>query len=136
MPNAVQLVRSLRAAGHTMSVLTSCGNSAGMSQARMRNLDAVFGADAFQTVNILKLGASKFEYLNFATRNRNPAKLVFVEDNFEHARSGIVNGITSYCMRRSHNRKDEAENPDSAVLWIDDFRPLLDRYAPQVRAIS
>lgn len=136
MPNAVELVYRLRFLGHTMSVVTSCGDSAAMRRARMQNLDAVFGAEAFQAVSILGLGASKFEYLSFASRSRNPAKLVFVEDNFEHARSGIVNGITSYCLRRSHNRQEEANNPDSAVIWIDDLRSLFDRYAPQVRAIS
>lgn len=48
-----------------------------------------------------------------------------IEDNFQHAQAGVLSGIKSYCLRRSHNRRCEIENPTSDVIWIDDLREIL-----------
>ena len=118
MAGAVDFVSSLLADGHTASVVTCCGSSAAVKQARQKNLDAVFGADAFEQVIILDIGEGKFESLQMLNR---PGHVVFVEDNFTHARSGAILGMDAYCLRRSHNRSEESEHPDTKVVWIDDL---------------
>ena len=51
-----------------------------------------------------------------------------MDDNYAHAKSGAMVGVTSYCTRRSHNRQQEADNPMSDVLWIDDIREIAQRH--------
>ena len=48
--------------------------------------------------------------------------------------AGAVNGITSYCLRRSHNRTEEANNPDTAVIWIDNLTEIRRRHLTQKEA--
>ena len=131
-PGARELVWDLRDASHTISVLTACGENRDVRRARINNLIEALkgprdnpydgtGFDAIDQIDFLPLGASKFTYLYEFTRDRDPGDVVFVEDNFEHAKSGVANGIRSYCLRQSHNRQQEAENPATQVIWIDDL---------------
>lgn len=131
--HANDVVWSLLDAGHTISVLTACGDSAAVRRAREKNLWDWFAyltfvwdgyVSPFSTIDFLPLGASKFEHLYNASRSNGD--LVYVEDSFRHAQSGVVNGIKTYCLRRSHNRRDEVENPESGVIWIDDIRGVLE----------
>lgn len=129
IPGARDTVWRLNDAGHTCSVLTACGDAFQVRQARYHNLSVVFNKThmggeerAFTKIIILPLGSSKFDYLFRFTSNYDPRKVVFVEDNFEHAKSGVTNGITSYCIRKRHNRIDEAAfAASSTVRWIDDI---------------
>ena len=136
LPHARDVVWALRDAGHTISVLTACGDGRNTQVKRLLNLLEHFGGNlmlditsdghdrlkGFASVTFLPLGASKFDHLYSASRSN--AVLIFIEDNFKHAQSGVVNGIKSYCLRRSHNRRCEAENPDSGVIWIDSLLDL------------
>jgi hypothetical protein len=38
-----------------------------------------------------------------------------------HAKAGMANGIKSYCLRRTHNYEDEANDIGSGVIWIGDL---------------
>lgn len=122
-PGATRFLDGLLHAGHSASVLTSCGSNRATAQARVKNLDLAFGRDAFTEIDVLPLGQSKFEHLQRMARGGGD--LVFVDDNFTHAQSGAVCGIRSYCLRRSHNRADEAANPGTSVMWLDDLHQLL-----------
>jgi len=126
-PGAREFVSRLRRAGHTCSVLTACGTATYIRSIRYQHLMTCFDQNnpndlcslPFTDIHFLPLGASKFEHLYKASQMSGD--LVFVEDNFTHARSGVTNGIKSYCLRRSHNRRCEAENPTSEVIWVDDL---------------
>lgn len=127
---AREMVWSLRDAGHTASVLTACGDFREIKEARRMNLHAVFDRDgegAFNQTTFLPLGESKFNALWQFTRNRNPDDVRFVEDNFEHAKAGVANGIKTYCLRRTHNWIDEANDTGSRVIWITRLRHLQSR---------
>lgn len=131
MPEAYETLWALHDAGHTIEILTACGDACATRQARQANLDRVFqrdGALPYSRVTCLPLGESKFDFLWNATRNRDPRKVAFVDDNYAHAKSGAMVGVTSYCTRRSHNRQQEADNPMSDVLWIDDIREIAQRH--------
>lgn len=130
MPGAQDTLWSLHDAGHTIDILTACGDACATRQARQGNLDRLFRRDdllPYRTVTCLPLGESKFDHLWNVTRNREPASVVFVEDNYAHAKSGASIGITSYCMRRSHNRVDEAVC-EAGVIWIDSLREVAERH--------
>lgn len=133
--HARDVVWGLQDEGHRASVLTACGTDRAVTLARYWNLMEAFDTDALEHdpfdsplnrwcsgISFLPLGASKFDYLCRVRRSR--PDLVFIEDNFAHAQSGVACGIKSYCLRRSHNRAEEAANPDSAVIWIDDLREV------------
>lgn len=127
---AAYAVWSLRDAGHTMSVVTSCGESLELKQARRANIHRVFdrnGEGAFNRLTILPLGASKFDVLQSYARSHDTTTLRFVEDNFENAKAGIANGIISYCLRRPHNWVDEANDTGSGVFWITNLLHLQSR---------
>lgn len=125
---AVEFVQGIRAAGHTASVLTCCGSARKTAQARVANLVRVFGSDAFRAVTVLDLGEKKFDALNRAASARE-TDLVFIEDNFMHAQSGVVCGIPSFCLRRSHNRRLEELNYGTKVIWVDDLHEILSHLA-------
>lgn len=133
MVGARDVVWSLRDAGHTISVLTACGDTAAVRLARASNLAAAFCYTdlpvlyhyPFRGYDFVPLGESKFNKLfSYSHDIRLGCDLVFIEDSFAHAQSGVVCGIKTYCLRRSHNRRDEEANPDSAVIWIDDLREV------------
>ena len=131
MPEAYETLWALHDAGHTIEILTACGDACATRQARQANLDRVFqrdGALPYSRVTCLPLGESKFDFLWNATRNRDPRKVAFVDDNYAHAKSGAMVGVTSYCTRRLYNRQQEADNPMSDVLWIDDIREIAQRH--------
>ena len=120
--HAKQVIWSLHDAGHATTLLTACGDAPSQKRDRIENLADQFkrlDALPYESVHILPLGASKFEFLYAASRQHT--HLTLVEDNFTHAQSGVVNGIKSYCLRRSHNRAEERENPASGVIWIDNL---------------
>ncbi len=120
---AFETIWRLNNAGHTCGVLSACGKNYTVGKNRFYNLAFFFNHHnqrAFSEISLLPLGASKFDWLYKFTRKRDPQSIVFVEDNFEHAKSGVANGITSYCLRRGHNRDDEtAHAASSTVRWID-----------------
>lgn len=131
MPGAYDVLWALHDAGHVIDILTACGDGAVTRIARQTNLDRVFDRDGrvpYQVMTCVPLGASKSEkLLNYALSSKR-GSLRFVEDNWEHARAGTTLGIESYCLRRSHNRQQEADNPMSDVLWIDDIREIAQRH--------
>lgn len=135
-PGAAGLLWLLNKTGHTIDILTSCGDGHRVQSMRLRHLARSLGMDyrvgeyhlPYDQVTMLPLGASKFNFLYDFTRNRDASDIVFVEDNFEHAKSGVANGIKSYCLRRSHNRAQEAENPGTGVIWIDAISELAALY--------
>lgn len=126
---AVDLLWKLKLAGHTMDVLTCCGTTHGIRYRRSMNLMEHFARPAefevrepYSDVQILDLGASKFEALREYSRMYDD--VIFVDDSFRHAQSGAVCGIKSYCLRRSHNRQEEIHHPDTTVIWIDDLQEI------------
>lgn len=130
---AKEVVWTLKGAGHGVSLVSACGTEFDVRKSRMTNLFGEFSKPkiggyyhAFEPVHLLSLGSSKFDYLYNFTRNHYPGEVVFVEDNYTHARAGVANGIKSYCLRRSHNRGEEAANPGSGVIWIEDIRQVLE----------
>lgn len=129
-PGAVDVVWALRDAGHTMSVMTCCGTSNAVKQARVANLNAMFTRDGllpFTDYKILDMGDSKFKALYEMTQIWGSGKLCFVEDNFNQAKAGVVNGIRSYCIRRTHNWDDEATDTESEVIWVNGLEDVLER---------
>lgn len=125
--NAKSTIWRLKDAGHTCSVLTACGDHRSVRMARLSNLRYFnrprMGGEsfAFDRVDFLPLGSSKFDWLYAYTRNRDPSTIAFVEDNFAHAQSGLANGIRSYCIRKRHNRRDYMSKEVSSVIWINDI---------------
>lgn len=45
-----------------------------------------------------------------------------------HGTASGVLGIESYCLRRSHNRAEEAADGGSGVIWIDDIGEVATRH--------
>jgi len=140
MPGMKEALWCLHDAGHDISVLTCCGDSPRRCRDRIGNLYRAFGRFPDKSsyymetpwrsedVVILPLGASKLESLREAKTWRGDP--VFIEDRFVYAREGVSLGIETICLRRGHNRKDEAASAGSGVIWADDLLPLLNHYAP------
>lgn len=131
---AVDLLWALKDGGHSIEVLTCCGTQRSVRYERAMNLMYRFGRpndgdvlEPYDEITVLDLGESKFETLYKISQKRGD--VVFVEDNFSHAQSGAMCGFTSYCLRRSHNRQLESDHVGTAVIWIDDFALLHERYA-------
>lgn len=127
MPGAYEAVWRLRDKGATIHVLTSCGEH--KQRDRASNLNLAFGrngSNPFSSLHCLPLGEPKLAALLDMKDDLAPdpyARFVFVEDRFENADSATFQGILSYCLRRSHNRKDEDAH-FTDVHWIDNLNEV------------
>lgn len=121
--NARETVLTLKQAGHMCSVLTACGDDAQTAQARFHNLhmcfDQRFTKHTFASIKCIPLGASKFDHLRRYSAVKD--SVVFVEDSYKNALDGVAVGLKTYCIRKRHNRQDEAKDNLSGVIWIDDI---------------
>ena len=136
-PGAKRLAWDLAKAGHRLTVLSACGEERRIRYGRHHNLHMEFTPPQysqpllpFENVTLLPLGESKFDHL-YALSRDTTTPLVLIEDNFAHAKSGVVNGITSYCIRMRHNRDDERMNPGTQVIWIDGLSEIARLYLGQ-----
>ena len=103
---AVEAVAALREAGATLHVVTSaCRGKAAIAR-RIANLEAVFGADAFDEVVILPLGSDKRDALS-----RFPAGSWWIEDNPRNAAVGAEVGLRALLMPACHNGEAFASPP-------------------------
>lgn len=123
MPNAYETIWRLRDRGGMIHVLTSCGNDPARRDARFWNLSTAFdraGISPFHTLTCLALGQSKAETLfKMVEGLERTIPFTFVEDSFDQAESAAGEGIETLCIRRNHNRAQEAANPDCYTKWID-----------------
>ena len=127
IPGAKEKVWDLNAKGHSCHVLSSCGDDNRVTTSRRHNLFMHFnrvrmgGEDfAFKRITTLPLGGNKLTEL----RKWPAANTVFVEDNFQNALSGALLLMKTYCIRKPHNRADEAADAASGVIWIDDINEV------------
>lgn len=125
---AVQAVRELSALG-SLRVLSSCGDRPAVRVMRAKNLWAQFSIPSDQ-ITCLPLGQSKFDFMWETTRNRDPRKVVLIEDSFDQAQAGVAHGARTYCIRRPWNRQEEASNPDTSVIWVDRLREIVLAFHP------
>lgn len=137
MPGMKNAVWALHDAGHSISVLTCCGDGMRRRRDRIGNLYRAFGRfpdrSSFnmetpwqpEVVITLPLGASKKEALAGMRRDA-----ILIEDNYYHAWDAASLGMDAICLRRTHNRKEEEVSVGSGVVWVDDLLPLLNHYAP------
>lgn len=119
---ARETVWRLREEGHTCAVLSACGDDRKVVDARYHNVHMRFDTKfsrAFDRISCLPLGASKHQWL--AREGKRGIPVVLVEDNFQHALSGVTAGIKTYCVRKPHNRLDERGNSGSGVIWINNI---------------
>lgn len=142
MPGMKQAVWGLYDAGHRISVLTCCGDGVTRRSRRVSNLYRAFarpGASMFRdepwgdpkNIHTLPLGASKYDVLMRMKAEAGFAEtLIFIEDSYAHALSGVAAGIETYCLRRCHNRSDEEGSLGSGVIWLDDMLSVLNHFAP------
>lgn len=118
--------------GYTIDILTACGDLATTRLLRQDNLDRLFSIGAigkirpFDEIKFLPLGASKGSVLVNYAMSMPIEDLVLVEDNYQHAAAGARVGIRSFCLRRNHNRANQAQGEGSGVIWIDNLSELLD----------
>lgn len=87
----------LRAAGWSVSVLTSATGTPDRALKRAENLERLYGADTFSDIVCIPVGASKAEHLA-----RMPAG-VWVEDNAKNAVMGAESGHAALLMPTFHN---------------------------------
>ena len=137
MPGMKQALWGLHDAGHTISVLTCCGDEPDVRLNRGLNLYQRFSRDRSDlpwigqdSVITLPLGASKRESLRRLCATHGASNLVLIEDNYYHARDAADLGIEAICLRRNHNRKEEYMGENRGVIWAYDLLPLMNHYAP------
>lgn len=121
MDGAIDAVAKLHAAGHRMTVLTSCSADPVAVRRRKQNLRQVFGV-MLNRVVCLDLGESKAGWLEVLNGG------IWIEDNYKNAMMGLKAGHKTFMMRRRHNRDDEKDT-DSRIVWIDDWRPIISLFS-------
>lgn len=120
-PDAIEAVRTLKASGHRLTVLTSCSDDPMVIARRTANLRDQFG-DVFNRVVCLGLGQSKRDWLDVLRTG------VWIEDNYKNAMMGHEAGNKTFVMRRRHNREDE-RNSHRDLVWVDDWRPIISLFS-------
>ena len=120
-PHALRGIEHLVAAGHQLSVVTSCHDSVGVSQNRKDNLHHHFG-NVFDRITCLALSESKASTLT------NMRRGIWVEDNYANATHGLDAGHDAFMVRRRHNAAME-QYSTTEITWMTDWSPLITRAA-------
>lgn len=123
IPGAVEGVRELKSMGLTLRVITSCSADPAVRQRRIRNLDDVFGADAFDDIICLDMGVSKAEAL------RAQALSAWIEDLPKNALEGHRIGHRACVLAAHHNGADRAGFlRDHDLPWFQDWTELMNGF--------
>ncbi|WP_195178903.1 hypothetical protein [Mesorhizobium sp. INR15] len=121
LPGAKEAVAKLKAAGHKLTVLTSCSDDPAAVARRRQNLDGEFDG-AFQRIICLALRESKDHWLEVLRGG------VWIEDNYKNAMMGVNAGHKTIMLRHLHNADDE-RSTDSRIHWVDDWRPIVSLFS-------
>ena len=101
-PGAQDGVARLVAAGYRLVAITACGQDPRLSDWRYRNLHALFGP-VFDGLVLVPLNGSKAQKLTDYTPTW------WIEDNFNHAVTGVRCGHRSLLLDYPHNRRQHAK---------------------------
>ena len=94
-------------------------------QRRRDNIDVEIGKNVFRDILFVDLGGDKTPHLqSLIDLYGRPG--VWIEDNYFNALIGAKMGYTTFVVRRSHNRAQEAACSDTRLRWIDDLYPVAD----------
>ncbi|MER9524047.1 HAD family hydrolase [Mesorhizobium sp. M0292] len=118
---AKDAILKLKAAGHKLTVLTSCSADPLTLLRRKENLDREFDG-AFARVICLALRESKADWLQVLKGG------IWVEDNYKNAMMGVEAGHKTLMLRHLDNRDDE-KTTDSRITWVDDWRPIVSLFS-------
>ena len=114
---AQKILPKIAQTGRAIHVVTSCADDLDTQRRRRRNLETSFG-DIFTSITSLGLHATKKSVLaDLAHRAGHTG--FWVEDNVKNAHMGLDIGHTTFVMRRSHNRLDEANCNLPTLNWVD-----------------
>lgn len=61
---AVEFIKKVKSSGYKIDIVTSVGNEDGVREKRIRNLNSIFGEDAFNEIIVLSYFDSKAEVLS------------------------------------------------------------------------
>ncbi|TIT80131.1 MAG: hypothetical protein E5W57_04160 [Mesorhizobium sp.] len=119
--DAKAAITKLKAAGHRLTVLTSCSDDPAARQRRKQNLDNEFDG-AFNRVICLALRESKSAWLEVLRGG------IWIEDNYKNAMMGVEAGHKTFMLRHLHNAEDE-RGSDSRIVWVDNFAPIVSLFS-------
>ncbi|RWF33746.1 hypothetical protein [Mesorhizobium sp.] len=120
--DAPEAMAKLKAAGHKLTVLTSCSDDPVALQRRKQNLDREF-AGIFDRVICLALRESKAKWLEVLERG------IWIEDNYKNAMIGSDAGHTTFMLRHLHNAEDEKSASNRSITWVDNFAPIVSLFS-------
>ncbi|WP_191126164.1 hypothetical protein [Mesorhizobium sp. B2-1-2] len=118
---AKEAVAKLKAAGHKLTVLTSCSDDPVALRRRKDNLDREFDG-ALDRVICLALRESKTAWLEVLRGG------IWIEDNYKNAMMGVNAGHKTFMLRHRHNAEDE-RTTDSRIQWVDNWRPIVSLFS-------
>jgi uncharacterized HAD superfamily protein len=103
--------------GYDFQVITSLSTDAAAKKARVRNLQNIFGKDAFSADNVVCLdtGADKDE----ALLKYQDSELFWIEDKTENATLGADMGLTSVLINHGHNQDCVDERIMRVANWSE-----------------
>lgn len=112
--DAVHYVQKLyREHGFVFHAITAISQHRDSWTLRQENLAAVFGPRVFEEVICVGHGASKH---NALSQYRNSG-CIWIEDNMEHAITGLQLGLESYLMTSFHNIKENHPEIPRVNSW-------------------
>ncbi|MCW3783585.1 5' nucleotidase, NT5C type [Defluviimonas salinarum] len=129
LPGAVEAVRALRESGHRIRVITACSTEAPIMASRLDNLAAVFGPDAFEDVDFVRMSDSKAEKLS-----RHPPS-VWIDDRPGHVIAGVEAGHYGIVMEQATNRHERTDTAYAALPWIEGWSTFLPHIGALPRAL-
>lgn len=118
---AKEAITKLKAAGHKLTVLTSCSDDPVALKRRRQNLDNEFDG-AFNRIICLALREPKAPWLEVLRGG------IWIEDNYKNAMMGVNAGHKTLMLRHRHNEEDE-RSTDPRIQWIDDWRPVISLFS-------
>lgn len=118
--DAQHYVSRLVAEGYRFIAITSMGTDPYAVKLRKRNLEELFGRDAFLNIHCLPIQADKREILEYYRKDYQGA--VWIEDKPENADLGARLHYDAILMEHQHNR--HADGAFTGVTMMSDWKTI------------
>ena len=119
--DAIKYVKKLHSEGYIFHCITSLSKDAYAKQARMENLERLFGKGVFEELVCLDCGADKDEGL----LPYKDSGCIWVEDKPHNAECGIDMGLRSVLIEHGHNVDYENNNLTKVKNWKEIYEMIV-----------
>jgi hypothetical protein len=120
--DAIKYIRKLHEEhGYVFHCITAIPNTRDMYEARMENIENLFGKTAFERLTLCDHSANKRELL----KEYEGTECYWIEDLFKNSLMGLEYGMKPLLMDRHYNKNQEHQDVKRVYSWKDIYETIV-----------